>query len=143
MPYGIALGTPPGKSCPLAGTGSPVGCHSRPLLAYSPTSSFFLVSMEITGSPASRNCCATVLMNPNWASRSGCDAPSLVLKTACNRYPACLSNRDTVRSLTLNPLAYKPLDNQCNDFVVHRNGEHGSPRVSGETNRSNASSTPG
>jgi hypothetical protein len=36
----------------------------------------------------------------------------------------------------LNPLAYKPFDNQCSDFVVHRNGDCGSPRVSGETNSS-------
>jgi hypothetical protein len=44
-----------GKSCPLICPGCPVGCRSRPLLACSPTSSFFLVTALITGSPAFRN----------------------------------------------------------------------------------------
>jgi len=39
----------------------------------------------------------------------------------------------------VNPWAYNPADNQCNDFVVHRNGDIGSPRVSGDTNAFNAS----
>src|SRR5262245_58611947 len=142
-PYGMALGTPPGKACPLTCTGCPAGCHSRPLLAYSPTSSFFFVSTEMTGSPAARNRPATVLMCPNCASRSGCCAPSLVVNVACNRYPACLSSRATVVLPTTNPAAYNAFTRWFNDFVVHRNGDIGSPRVSGATNASNASATPG
>ena len=53
--------------------GRPLGCHSRPPLALVPlTSSFFLQSTEITGSPAAMNSPATRLMCSNWALRSGC-----------------------------------------------------------------------
>ena len=41
------------KSCVRTGTGLPLGRYSFPPLAKSPTSSFFLVSTLITGSPAS------------------------------------------------------------------------------------------
>ena len=40
----------------------------------------FFVSMLITGSPAARYSPARVLMYLNWASRSGCCAPSRVLR---------------------------------------------------------------
>jgi hypothetical protein len=45
--------------------------------------------------------------------------------------------------LATKPLAYKPFANRDNDFAVHRNGEVGSPRASGDTNSSNACSIPG
>src|SRR5947209_1747943 len=43
----------PGKSWVRTAAGWPLGRHSRPALANSPTSSFFLVSTLITGSPLS------------------------------------------------------------------------------------------
>ena len=43
------------KSWTLTGSGWPLGCHSRPPLWKSPTSSFFLVSTEMTGSPGVLN----------------------------------------------------------------------------------------
>ncbi|MDT5028732.1 MAG: hypothetical protein QOE61_5158 [Micromonosporaceae bacterium] len=52
----------------MTATGSPEGCHSRPLLAYSPTSSFSFVSTLITGFPAARNSPAVALMRSNWAT---------------------------------------------------------------------------
>ena len=61
-PYGIALGTPAGKSCPFTLTGEPCGWYSRPLFAYSPTNSFFLQSRLTTGSPASTNSRASTSM---------------------------------------------------------------------------------
>ena len=39
----------------LVGSGSPLRWYSAPPLLYRPTFSFFLVSTEMTGSPASKN----------------------------------------------------------------------------------------
>ena len=50
------------KSCVRTGTGLPWGRYSFPPLAKSPTSSFFLVSTLITGSPASWQARACSLM---------------------------------------------------------------------------------
>ena len=44
-------------------------CYSDPFLK-SPTSSFFLVSTEMAGSPAAIAVCTVVLMGVNWASRA-------------------------------------------------------------------------
>jgi hypothetical protein len=52
----------PGKSCVRVATGWPSGRHSRPAFLNSPTSSFFLVSTLITGSPASWRALACSLM---------------------------------------------------------------------------------
>ena len=51
------------KSCTRTGSGSPFGRNSRPAFLKSPTSSFFLVSTEIAGSPAASaafTCCVDV-----------------------------------------------------------------------------------
>src|ERR1035437_3141832 len=56
MPYGTArpsLGSI--KSCTLTASGDPLGRHSRPLFLKFLTSSFFLVSTEMTGSSAATN----------------------------------------------------------------------------------------
>jgi hypothetical protein len=57
-----------GKSCTPTRSGSPVGCHSHPPLAYRPTSSFFLVSTLTTGWPAARCSRACSLPSRNCAS---------------------------------------------------------------------------
>src|SRR6266436_1375134 len=64
-------------------SGLPCGRYSRPGLRKSPTSSFFLVSTEITGCCSARAAATWVLMWPNCASRSGWLSPSLVLRLPC------------------------------------------------------------
>src|SRR6266542_1009368 len=143
-PYGNATPTAaPGKSCTPTSTGSPVGSHSRPAFLKSPTSSRFLVSTLITGSPAARNATAAALTYSNWASRSGCCRPSTTFALACNRYPHTLSSLATVRGPTANPCPVNSSASLCVDLFVHRNGDCGSPRVTGSTRDSNASLTPG
>src|SRR5579872_3588381 len=88
------------KSWTRTSSGSPWGCHSWPPFLKSPTSSFFLVSTEITGWPRRWNTRTSPLMCSNWALRSGCDAPSRVLRLPCKLYPAARSRRRTVLSLT-------------------------------------------
>ena len=76
-PYGIACPDPrSAKQWSRTCTGSPLGRHSAPACAYSPTCSFFLASTLITGSPAARCSFACAAMYRNWASRSGCRLPS-------------------------------------------------------------------
>ena len=70
------------KSCTRTGSGLCFGRSSRPGFLKSPTSSFFLVSTEIAGSPAAIAACTTVWMWANWASRSGWLVPSRVLRLA-------------------------------------------------------------
>ena len=64
-------------------SGSSLGRHSRPPFLKLPTSSFFLVSTEITGVPCSMHRFAVPLMCSNCALRSGCCAPSTALLGAC------------------------------------------------------------
>ena len=61
------------KSCTRTSSGEPFGRHSRPAFLKSPTSSFFLVSTEIAGSPAasasvSEFHCAVHAYNTLWRS---------------------------------------------------------------------------
>ena len=143
-PYGVALPRSlSAKSCTLTRSGAPAGIHSTPLFAKLPTNSFFFASTEMTGSPVAWNAATCSLMYPNWASRSGCCLPSTVLALPCKLYPAAFSNRPTVTELTSCPaLVSSPA--RCDvDFVVHRNADSGSPRVSGATNPSNAGDNPG
>jgi len=67
----------------------------------------------------------------------------LGLERGLQPVPGLFSNRATVVLPTMNPAAYNPLTRWFNDLVVHRNGDIGSPRISGATNASNASTTPG
>src|SRR6266850_1501088 len=64
-------------------SGLPCGRYSRPLLRKSPTSSFFLVSTEITGCLSAKAAPTWVLMWANCASRSGWLSPSVVLRLPC------------------------------------------------------------
>src|SRR6266545_4891231 len=76
MPSGTALWAPcSGKSWAPTPTGCPARCHSCPAAAYSPSTSFFLVSTLITGCPAAVNSLTRPLLYRNCASRSGCRAP--------------------------------------------------------------------
>ena len=83
-PYGTALPRSlSAKSCTFTLRGVPAGSHSAPPLAKLPTSSFFFVSTEMTGSAADWNAGTCALMYRNWASRSGCCFPSTVLALPC------------------------------------------------------------
>lgn len=77
-----------GKSCTSASSGRPLGYHSLPAFLKFPASSFFFVSTEITGSRRRRNEAAVALMCSNCSLRSGCAAPSCLLRTACRRTPS-------------------------------------------------------
>ena len=78
------------------------------------------------------------LICSNCALRSGCDAPSRLLRTDCSRFPSSRSNRPTVVELTFQPV----LDSAAASFArllhVQRNGDSGSPRVTGSTSFSSA-----
>src|SRR3954468_20646019 len=73
------------KSCTLTASGEPFGRSSLPPFLKGPINSFFLVSTEITGWPASRKAQARALMWANWLSRSGWRAPSRVLRLVCRQ----------------------------------------------------------
>ena len=127
------------KSCTLTGSGSPLGCHSRPPFLKSPTSSFFLVSTLITGCPAAR-CVADLLvevaeLGVAVGMLAALDGLGVGLQAEPHR---SRSSRATVRSLTGCPCRgqrRRPASRV--DFDVHRNGDIGSPRVSGSTNAEN------
>ena len=80
--------------------GLPCGRHSRPAFLKSPTSSFFLVSTEITGCPPPARRVTLALMCANCASRSGWSPPSRVLRLACRLNFCCLSKSPTTVRLT-------------------------------------------
>src|SRR4051795_3440122 len=60
------------KSCTRPASGDPLGRHARPPFLKSPTSSFFLASTEITGSPAASAALTLASMKANWVDSSGC-----------------------------------------------------------------------
>ena len=100
-----------------------------PLLGTGPTSSFFLVSTLITGSPGGQ-----VL---GWPGRSGsrtgrpgpgAGRPRSVLALACRLNPCSRSSFATVRADTGCPAAVSSPASVRIDFVVHRSGDSGSPR---------------
>ena len=65
-PYGTALPRSlSAKSCTFTVRGVPAGSYSAPPLAKFPTSSFFFVSTEMTGSPADWNAGTCALMCRN------------------------------------------------------------------------------
>src|SRR6266511_862630 len=125
-----------GKSKVETSGALPVGRHSRPARANRPTSSFFLVSTLITGSPAARYCPARALRYRNWASRSGCCVPSNVLRVPCRLYPTDQSIWATTEWLTVCPSAVSSAASFLVDFVVHRSGDSGSPRDCGSMRES-------
>ena len=103
----------------------PTGSHSRPLAVKFPTSSFFLVSTLITGSPVALNAVACALRYPNCASRSGCWLPSIVLAFACRLYP----------------VGFQQLRHRRRRHPMARGGQFRRP-VSSSTSSSTATPTP-
>ena len=144
MPYGVTFPRAlSGKSWPRTRTGSPSGRHSRPRCAYCPTCSFFLASKLMTGSHAARNSRAVPPMYRNWASRSGCCLPSIVIEFPCVLYPCSCSTRSTASARHGCPCPVSSPARFCADFVVHRSGETGSPRAESSTSASSAGINPG
>ena len=134
------------KSCTftssgLTSSGRPFGRHSLPPLRYGPTSSFF-VSTDTTGCPRRWNARTRRSMRRNCASRSGCWRPSSVLRLACRLQPSSCSRRFTVRSLTGCPASRNRSANRAALLHVQRSGSVGSPRVTGSSSRSSASTKP-
>src|SRR5674476_1163924 len=143
-PYGLALPRVGSmKSWTLTCSGSPAGCHSLPPFLYGPTSSFFLVSTLITGSPAVRCCPAWSLRWENWASRSGCCPPSIVLALPCRLKPCSCSSRATVSAPTRCPAEVSSPASLRVDSVVQHSEDSGSPRRVGSTSLSSATSSAG
>src|SRR5271163_4702083 len=144
MPYGVTFPSSlSGKSWSRTRTGSPFGRHSRPFCAYCPTCSFFLASTLTTGSPAARNPAARPLIYRNWASRSGCCLPSIVIEVPWVLYPRPCSIRSTASFPHRCPCRVSSPARFSADFVVHFSGETGSPRVESSTSASSAGINPG
>src|SRR6266702_15385 len=61
--------------------------HCVPLFLKLPMSSFFLQSMEMIGLPCCSKARQVLLMCSNWASRSGCEVPSMLFLFACKENP--------------------------------------------------------
>ncbi len=99
--------------------------------------------MLIAGWPASIALFTVSLMCANCASRSGWSAPSLVFWLACRRYPRPFSRKSTVRSTISWPIARSAAASLAALLDVQRNGDSGSPRVTGSTKRSRSSITVG
>jgi hypothetical protein len=108
-----------------------------------PTNSFFLVSTEIAGSPWRRYARTRALMCSNWALRSGCRVPSIVLRLACRLYPNCWSSAATIRWLVRCPWRVNSAASRRTLLQVHRKGDSGSPRVVGSINFSKSVSNVG
>ena len=67
----------------------------------------------------------------------------IVLAFACRLYPLAFNNFATVVGDTRCPVATSSPASFVVDFVVHRNDDSGSPRVTGSTNASSASHSVG
>jgi hypothetical protein len=101
-----------------------------------PSCSRFLASTLMTGSPAAWWSLTCSLRWRNWASRSGCWAPSRVLTLACRLNPSRFNSRPTVGAETGCPCRVSSSARCRSDLVVHRSGDIGSPRRSGSTSAS-------
>src|SRR6266567_8155866 len=83
-------------------------------------------------------------MYSNCALRSGCDAPSFVLRLACRLYfKSFWSKRATVRAPMRYPFRRSSTARWLVLLQVQRSGDIGSPRVVGATNRSSSPRTAG
>ena len=69
----------------LTAGGVALGCHSRPAFEKFPTSSFFLVSTEITGCPVARNRFAVALIVLELLVAVRMDRAFLPFAHDCNR----------------------------------------------------------
>src|SRR6266568_3902564 len=144
IPYGITTpSSSSGKLWSRTLTGSPAGRHCRPGRANGPTCSRFLASTLITGCPAAMCSPACAAMYRNWASRSGCCFPSIVLTLPCRLNPSSRSRSPTVSAPILRPCRVSSPARLRVDLTVHRSGDSGSPRSSGSTSASSAGTSPG
>ena len=82
-------------------------------------------------------------MYRNWASRSGCRAPSAVLALPCSEKPSSVSSLATVSGPARWPCRVSSAARFRVDSVVHRSGDSGSPREAGSTSASSAGRSPG
>jgi hypothetical protein len=108
-----------------------------------PISSFFFVSTDTTGSP--RPCAArtVALMDWNWASRSAWLEPSSALRLPWREKPSFRSSARIVSIPTGKPIDVSSVASFSRLFDTQTRGRIGSPRVSGSTNRRNASRSAG
>ena len=87
-----------------------MACHSDPLFLKVPSSSFFLQSTEMIGSPRCSNCLPLLLICSNWASRSGCEVPSMVFLLARKANPRSCKMSASADFLSLLPFGCQSLD---------------------------------
>ena len=109
----------------------------------SPTSSFFLVSTEIAGSPVAWKAVSSALMCSNWALRSGWLAPSRVLALACRLKPSRCSRRPTSFWPALKPRSASVADRWRWLLLTHSKAASGSPRIDDCTRSRSAAKSPG
>ena len=125
------------KSCTRTSSGEPFGRHARPAFLKSPTSSFFLVSTEITGSPAASARVTCALMKANCASRSGCAALAC-LGVGLQAEAEIVQQRADQGAATRWPWACSSSASRRRLLRVQRSGASGSPRAVGSTKASRA-----
>ena len=125
-------------------TGSPFGRHCRPAFLYWPTSSFFLVSTLITGSPAAWMVLGLLVevaeLGVAVRVLGALDGLGVALQAEA------LLAQQVADGVGATPcaLAGSARRPACRvDFVVHRSGDIGSPRSSGSTSASSAGRRPG
>jgi hypothetical protein len=82
-------------------------------------------------------------MCSNCALRSGCVAPSLVMRLRCTLSPAALSNAPTVHAPMGCACRVNSSAKRAVLLPVQRNTDCGSPRLTGSTNASSAFAPPG
>ena len=108
--------------------------YSRPLLRKSPTSSFFLVSTEITGCFSAKAAATWVLMWANCVSRSECTL--LGLAVALQTVTCRVEQFGHQSAARLMPPQCSASGSRRTLLPVQRNGELGSPGVVGSTSAS-------
>src|SRR6266487_2931705 len=128
MPYGTSLpSASERKSYTFTQVSSPFACHSRPLFLKVPISSFFLQSTEMIGSPRCSNWLHFLLICSNWASRSGCEVPSIVFLLARKENPRSCKISARADFLIWCPLAVSASTRCARDLLVHWTKLIGSP----------------
>ena len=120
-----------------------MGRNSRPPFLKSPTSSFFLVSTEIAGSPAAWKAVTWALICSNWALRSGWLVPSRVLLLACRLKPRRFNSRPTSFWPAVKPRSASDADRWRWLLLTHSKAASGSPRMDDCTNSFRAAKIPG
>ena len=106
-------------------------------------SSFFLVSTEMTGSPAAWNAFTSALMCSNCALRSGWPVPSRVFALACRLKPRRFSSRPTSFWPARKPKSASAADRWRWLLLTHSKAASGSPRTADCTKSFKVSRGPG